>query len=713
MKLSSLLFILVNFLLFNTSFSQSGWQLQNPKFTNDINNCTWVNASTAILGGFNRSLVKTTDGGNTWQLKTNGISPEDMIQTVQTLGFINESTGYILTSRIYKTVNGGETWTPISNDKFSRASIAANGIIYGVRFDDVHTELVKTTDDGITWNVIRNNVYPTFAQIKFINSLTGFYTSQDASTVNLKTTDGGNTWIEMHINASGDIRNLSSISFTSANTGFGLSEGRMFKTIDSGLNWFEVFPTNFADEIHAISDNIVLASTGGAGNRKLAKSLDGGATWSSKDLPEYLYVSFYNSSIGFAFYQNGIIYKTSDLGDSFTNISSKINLTADMKRIQTISSQNAYALSSDGKLFSTVNSGSQWNRINSNVSLIDFKFYNQNSAIGSTSSNIVISNDGGQNWQTKISASNANDFQIIEQNKFFYRNKENGISKIFYSDDNGTSSSEVYSYSDITSANYYDRYVLQNLCFINSNTGYVIRNNYYSGSLGSGERCSILRTTNRGVEWTALQVFTYSPALSLSAAENFVYYTNRYGVYKSTDFGDTWNTVNSEMGDAYAIKFPNSLTGYIGRNNNIYKTINGGVSWVLQTSAETVRGFEMYNSEIGYAYGEAGTIYYTNNGGNVGITQVSNLVTGYKLSQNYPNPFNPTTKINFSIPKTGLVQLKIYDMLGREVQTLLNEMKTSGEYSINFNGNSLSSGVYFYKLITNEFVATKKMILVK
>jgi hypothetical protein len=87
--------------------------------------------------------------------------------------------------------------------------------------------------------------------------------------------------------------------------------------------------------------------------------------------------------------------------------------------------------------------------------------------------------------------------------------------------------------------------------------------------------------------------------------------------------------------------------------------------------------------------------------------------TKYSLSQNYPNPFNPVTKINFALPKAGFVTLKIYDMLGKEVRTLVNEYKTASNYSVEFNASALSSGVYFYKISTNEFTDVKKMMLIK
>ena len=84
----------------------------------------------------------------------------------------------------------------------------------------------------------------------------------------------------------------------------------------------------------------------------------------------------------------------------------------------------------------------------------------------------------------------------------------------------------------------------------------------------------------------------------------------------------------------------------------------------------------------------------------------------FSLSQNYPNPFNPNTKINFDIPEDGMVVLKVYDINGREVQTLVNEFRKAGYYSKEFNAGNLSSGSYFVKLESgNEMVSTKMMLV--
>ncbi len=102
--------------------------------------------------------------------------------------------------------------------------------------------------------------------------------------------------------------------------------------------------------------------------------------------------------------------------------------------------------------------------------------------------------------------------------------------------------------------------------------------------------------------------------------------------------------------------------------------------------------------------------------GNATITSVSeekSTPDKFHLYQNYPNPFNPTTKINFVIPKSGLVTIKVYDILGNKVAILINENKPAGKYEVEFNASELTSGIYFYSLIAGSYYETKKMILLK
>ncbi len=95
------------------------------------------------------------------------------------------------------------------------------------------------------------------------------------------------------------------------------------------------------------------------------------------------------------------------------------------------------------------------------------------------------------------------------------------------------------------------------------------------------------------------------------------------------------------------------------------------------------------------------------------VETATNLPQKFQLQQNYPNPFNPTTVINFTIPKAGYVSLKVYNMLGQEVATLVDGYKAAQTYNINFDASNLSSGVYLYSVKFNNQVLSKKMILMK
>ena len=100
-------------------------------------------------------------------------------------------------------------------------------------------------------------------------------------------------------------------------------------------------------------------------------------------------------------------------------------------------------------------------------------------------------------------------------------------------------------------------------------------------------------------------------------------------------------------------------------------------------------------------------------GGPTGVNDNNSTINSFKLDQNYPNPFNPSTTISYQLPINGQVTLNVYNILGDEVATLVNEDKAAGQYKVEFDASNLSSGIYFYKLQAGSFVETKKMILLK
>jgi hypothetical protein len=149
--------------------------------------------------------------------------------------------------------------------------------------------------------------------------------------------------------------------------------------------------------------------------------------------------------------------------------------------------------------------------------------------------------------------------------------------------------------------------------------------------------------------------------------------------------------------------------------------VNGSLAW---TKIGFVAGNGTVNSPKSYSYVDAsakGNVVYRlkqiDNDGKFeyhGAVEVSvGGVTKYTLAQNYPNPFNPATQINYALPAAGYVNLKVYDMLGKEVATLVNGMQEAGEQHATFTASEYPSGLYFYTLRTGSFVETKKMLLVK
>ena len=161
---------------------------------------------------------------------------------------------------------------------------------------------------------------------------------------------------------------------------------------------------------------------------------------------------------------------------------------------------------------------------------------------------------------------------------------------------------------------------------------------------------------------------------------------------------------------------------YLVDNNKIYKfgqtsvgndpTVNSHAVLVTDTTAKT-SNIDIPSGQA-YLYANAGLVFKTV----AGVSDLNNSgPKEFSLSQNYPNPFNPSTVIKYSVPESGMVTLKVYDILGNTVTTLVNNYKSAGNYQAVFNadaaGNSLASGIYLYRLVAGKEVITKKMMLVK
>ena len=166
----------------------------------------------------------------------------------------------------------------------------------------------------------------------------------------------------------------------------------------------------------------------------------------------------------------------------------------------------------------------------------------------------------------------------------------------------------------------------------------------------------------------------------------------------SNDNGTTWNTVASYDGTL-------STWTYVSLDISQYTNSSSQVKIRFRLNSDQSLNYD------GWYVDDIKLLAYQQTPLSVGNEGETPLT--YKLSQNYPNPFNPVTLISFAIPKTGFVSLKVYDLLGKEVSSLVNETKTAGSYNVMFDASKLSSGIYFYKLETSSFTDTKKMVIIK
>jgi photosystem II stability/assembly factor-like uncharacterized protein len=244
-----------------------------------------------------------------------------------------------------------------------------------------------------------------------------------------------------------------------------------------------------------------------------------------------------------------------------------------------------------------------------------------------------------------------------------------------------------------------------------------------------GAGASIYKTTNGGINWNYISI---SNGGAMPDFLKFSIINNQYGfvigagqnkLFKTTDFGSTWDSVATVIGADVILCtcFSDINTGWAGgayTGIKLWKTTNGGYNWIAQSSYPTgafIGSITFINNNTGWTVGGGGYIVYTTNGGTTFINNTQNEIPNeFNLCQNFPNPFNPLTKINYQLPKDSKVSLVVYDILGREMNKLVNnEFKKAGSYTLEFNGQPFASGVYFYRIIANDYVKVKKMVLIK
>ncbi len=250
---------------------------------------------------------------------------------------------------------------------------------------------------------------------------------------------------------------------------------------------------------------------------------------------------------------------------------------------------------------------------------------------------------------------------------------------------------------------------LLSVYFINENVGFIA--GYYG---------TLLKTVDGGQLWSSYPTtYSFDEVRFVNDSTGWAVGPGR-NIIKTTDCGETWITQSIGGGPEflYSCHFTDENNGWaVGEDGLILKTSDGGTSWGVQNSGtiEDLTSVFFTNNKQGWIAGLYGTILNTTNGG--GITGNKNddfsSSHSFALLQNYPNPFNPSTTIRYEIPEKRFVSLKIFDILGREVSSLVDQEKPAGIYEITFNGSTLPSGVYIYRLTAGKYSAVRKLLLLK
>lgn len=381
-------------------------------------------------------------------------------------------------------------------------------------------------------------------------------------------------------------------------------------------------------------------------------------------------------------------------------------------------------------ILKTTNGGDNWFYIHSdsgdNYSKI--KFINQNTGfvggyISTFPNNYILkTTNAGINWNylNTPSFQSQDDMFVLNPDTIWFISSEPTSGGLFRTTNGGQNWQLLFSPFDY----------LQKIYMYNRNIGFISK---------SQTNASLFKTTNSGINW--VQVTGEDGFYDIKFVDSLTGWKAKGTMKKTTDGGLTWTqqilpsggNIISNNFNKFSVVNRDTLWGVGGEiiigsqaRGTIYRTTDGGINWLFQIPDTSIHVTLPYtyvmfvNAKIGWAYtlGFMGGIHTTTGGDTewlIGIKKISNKIPKeFNLYQNYPNPFNPRTIIPYSIKTSAYVKLIAYDILGREVQRMVDQKQQAGEYEVDFMGKFVSSGIYFYSLFVNDkLIDTKKMILLK
>ena len=372
-----------------------------------------------------------------------------------------------------------------------------------------------------------------------------------------------------------------------------------------------------------------------------------------------------------------------------------------------------------GTLFKTNDGGLNWEirTAGTNLDLIKIKFANDRIGwIVGQNGLILKTTDGGNSWIQKVSNTTADIISLsVVDSLYLWASTFTGAF-VLHSFDGG----ETWTVQKRFNFNYL------RVSFVSRNVGYVA--GHSDPPIVARQ---VYKTTDGGKTWNFIH---YDGSQSLDIFfidENYGWLTGTY-VLMTTNGGNNWivNPLVPNSGYSSKVFILKHGVGWVTTYSGgvrIFYTSDSGQNWMEQYNSGPLysTGFKeifFVDSAYGWAVGNSGMAFYTLNGG--GIVKVdengfSENAKDYCLYQNYPNPFNPSTMISWHSPVSGWQTLKIYDILGNEIATLVDEYREAGRYEVEFNavetrsGVSLPSGVYLYKLSIGNFYKIKKMLYLR
>ena len=372
--------------------------------------------------------------------------------------------------------------------------------------------------------------------------------------------------------------------------------------------------------------------------------------------------------------------------------------SSDLNDVFFINQDTGWVCGDNGIILKTTDGGTNWHRKTSGTqeTLRGIFFSSQTSGwICGYNGTMLHTNDGGDHWQS----------QEIDTDQFLWAVYFQTDRIGWTCDLNGsvfrtTDSGNTWIKSTVNG----NAWLLHALGFWDEDNGWGI------------EMRGIIKTTDGGITWN------YSEANNIGMTNHSGFFINEKigwvtgsgGSFKTMDGGLSWSEMETYGGND--IQFFNENDGWI-TGFGVARTTDGGLHWEQQQIPDIPPNL-VYNSlyfldfDLGWIVGNDGTIIKTTEGQS--SIQNKNATPGYfALHQNYPNPFNPSTTICFSLQKPEHITLKIFNLAGQEIVTLVDDVRSTGEHQVQWQPDGLPAGIYFYHIKTNHQILQKKMLLIQ